>query len=149
MKVIANNKKVAHDYFILDTFECGIQLTGTEIKSVRLGKAAINEAYARIKNFELFLINMHISKYAFGNIFNHEEKRERKLLMEKRDIIRLQLKLKTEGLTLVPTKVYLKDNLCKVELALCKGKKLYDKRETAKEEDSLRRLDKVMKDYKG
>ncbi len=148
MKVIVNNKRVAHEYFILESYECGIQLTGTEIKSVRLGKVALNDSYARIKNFELFIINMHISKYTYGNIFNHEETRERKLLMGKRDIIKLSLKLKTEGLTLVPTKVYLKDNLCKVELALCKGKKLYDKRNTAKEEDSLRRLDKVMKDYK-
>ncbi len=148
MKLIVNNKKVAHEYFILESYECGIQLTGTEIKSVRLGKVALNDSYARIKNFELFIINMHISKYTYGNIFNHEETRERKLLMGKRDIIKLSLKLKTEGLTLVPTKVYLKDNLCKVELALCKGKKLYDKRNTSKEEDSLRRLDKVMKNFK-
>jgi SsrA-binding protein len=123
-------------------------LTGTEIKSVRLGKVAINDAYARIKSYELFLINMHISKYSHGNIFNHEEKQERKLLMEKRDIVRLSLKLKQEGLTLVPAKVYLKDNLCKIELALCKGKKIYDKRETAKEEDSKKRLEKVEKEYR-
>ncbi len=149
MKIIVNNKRVAHDYFILDTYECGIVLTGTEIKSVREGKVSLNDSYAKIRNFELFLINMHISKYAFGNIFNHEEKRERKLLMEKREIIKLSLKLKAEGLTLIPTKVYLKDNLCKLELALCKGKKLYDKRQAAKEEDSSRRLDKVLKDYEG
>ncbi|MBN2504630.1 MAG: SsrA-binding protein SmpB [Bacilli bacterium] len=148
MKVIVNNKKVAHDYFILETFECGIVLTGTEIKSIRQGKVSLNDSYARIKGFELYLINMHVSKYTHGNIFNHEEKRERKLLMEKREIIKLSLRLKTEGLTLVPTKVYLKEDLCKIELALCKGKKLYDKRQTAKEEDSSRRLEKVLKDYK-
>ncbi|MGI6392668.1 MAG: SsrA-binding protein SmpB [Candidatus Izemoplasmatales bacterium] len=148
MKVIVNNKKISREYYILDTFECGIVLTGTEIKSVRLGKVAINDAYARIKGYELFVINMHISKYSHGNIHNHEEKRDRKLLMEKHDIIRLSLKLKQEGLTLVPTKVYLKESLCKVELALCKGKKLYDKRETAKEEDSKRRLEKVEKEYR-
>ena len=148
MKVIVNNKKISREYYILDTFECGIVLTGTEIKSVRLGKVAINDAYARIKGYELFVINMHISKYSHGNIHNHEEKRDRKLLMEKHDIIRLSLKLKQEGLTLVPTKVYLKESLCKVELALCKGKKLYDKRETAKEEDSKRRLEKVEKQYR-
>lgn len=147
MKILVTNKKVSHDYFILDSFECGIVLTGTEIKSARLGKLAIADSYARIKNFELFLINMHISKYAYGNLFNHEEKRERKLLMEKRDIIRLSMRIKTEGLTLVPTKVYLKESLCKVELALCKGKKMYDKRETQKEEDTSRRLEKVMKNY--
>lgn len=97
MKVIVNNKKISREYYILDTFECGIVLTGTEIKSVRLGKVAINDAYARIKGYELFVINMHISKYSHGNIHNHEEKRDRKLLMEKHDIIRLSLKLKQEG----------------------------------------------------
>ncbi|MDD3957853.1 MAG: SsrA-binding protein SmpB [Candidatus Izemoplasmatales bacterium] len=148
MKVLVSNKKVAHDYFILETYECGIVLTGTEIKSARLGKVSLNDSYARVKDFELFIINMHISKYAFGNIFNHEEKRERKLLMQKHDIIKLSQKIKTEGLTLVPTKVYLKDSLCKVELALCKGKKLYDKRETKKQEDSSRRLEKTLKDYR-
>jgi len=147
MKIITNNKKIAHEYFILDTYECGIVLTGTEIKSVRLGKVSIAEAYARIKNFELFITNMHISKYDYGNIFNHLETRERKLLMGKRDIIRLSQKLKTDGLTLIPSKVYLKEGLCKVELALCKGKKLYDKRETQKEEDTKRRLDKITKDF--
>ncbi|HOP57160.1 MAG TPA: SsrA-binding protein SmpB [Bacillota bacterium] len=147
MKVIASNKKAAHDYFIIEKYECGIVLTGTEIKSVRLGKVAIKDAYAKIKNYELFVINMHIAKYDKGNIFNHEEKRDRKLLMQKHDIIRLEQKLKTQGLTLVPTRVYLKENLCKIELALCKGKKLYDKRETAKEEDSARRMEKTVRDY--
>jgi len=94
MKNLANNKKVSHEYFIMDTYECGIVLMGTEIKSVRLGKLAISDAYARIKNFELFLVNMHISKYEYGSIFNHEETRERKLLMGKRDIIRLSQKNK-------------------------------------------------------
>ncbi len=149
MKNLANNKKVSHEYFIMDTYECGIVLMGTEIKSVRLGKLAISDAYARIKNFELFLVNMHISKYEYGSIFNHEETRERKLLMGKRDIIRLSQKIKTDGLTLIPTKVYLKNSLCKVELALCKGKKQYDKRESNKEEDAKRRLEKVAKDYTG
>ncbi|MDZ4196805.1 MAG: SsrA-binding protein, partial [Candidatus Izemoplasmatales bacterium] len=97
MKLLASNKKVSHDYFIINTFECGIVLKGTEIKSVRLGKVQIGDAYARIKNFELFVLNMNISKYDYGNIFNHEETRERKLLMGKTDIIRLSLKLKTEG----------------------------------------------------
>jgi SsrA-binding protein len=147
MKVVASNKKVSHDYIILDRYECGIVLTGTEIKSVRLGKVAINDSYARIKYFELFLINMHIAKYAYGNIFNHEEKRDRKLLMQKHDIIRLSLRLKTEGLTLVPTRVYLKESLCKVELALCKGKKAYDKRESEKTESDKRQIEKSLKDH--
>ncbi len=147
MKILTNNKKVSHEYFILDTFECGIVLKGTEIKSARLGKVSISEAYAKIKKFELYLENMHISKYDYGNIFNHEETRERKLLMEKRDIIRLAQKIKTDGLTLIPTKVYLKEGYCKVDLALCKGKKLFDKRETNKEEDSKRRLEKITKEY--
>ncbi len=147
MKIITNNKKVAHDYFILESFECGIVLTGTEIKSIRLGKVSISDAYCRIKNYELLILNMNITKYAFGNLFNHEETRERKLLMEKRDIIKLALKLKQEGMTLIPTKVYLKEALCKVEVALCKGKKLYDKRETAKEDDQKRHVQKVMKEF--
>ncbi|MDD5602324.1 MAG: SsrA-binding protein SmpB [Candidatus Izemoplasmatales bacterium] len=145
MKVMAANKKVAHEYIILDRYECGIVLTGTEIKSIRLGKLAINDSYAKVKNFELFLINMHISKYAYGNIFNHEEKRDRKLLMEKREIIKLSQRLKIEGLTLVPTRIYLKESLCKVELALCKGKKVYDKRETEKENADKRQIEKTLK----
>ena len=147
MKLIAQNKKASHDYFILDTFEVGIVLQGTEIKSIRQGKVSIKDAYARVSNGELFLVNMHVSKYKQGNIFNHDETRERKLLMGKRDIIRLGTKIKTEGLTLIPTKIYLKEGLCKLELALCKGKKLYDKRETKKREDMKRRVEKTLKDY--
>ncbi len=147
MKLIAQNKKVSHDYFILDTFEVGIVLKGTEIKSIRQGKVSIKDAYARVSEGELFLVNMHVSKYKQGNIFNHDETRERKLLMGKRNIIRLGTKIKTEGLTLIPTKIYLKEGLCKLELALCKGKKLYDKRETKKREDMERRVEKTLKDY--
>lgn len=149
IKIIASNKRVSHEYFILDSWECGIVLTGTEIKSVRAGKVALVDAYARVKNGELLLLNMNIAKYAMGNLFNHEETRERKLLMQKRDILRLGLRLKQENLTLVPTKVYLKEGLCKVEIALCKGKKLYDKRADAKEEDQKRRVEKVIKNYGG
>jgi SsrA-binding protein len=148
MKILANNKKVSHEYFILDTYECGIVLKGTEIKSIRLGKIAISDAYARVKEFELYILNMHISKYEYGNIFNHEETRERKLLMKKHDIIKLGQKIKSDGLTLIPTKVYLKEGFCKLELALCKGKKLYDKRESDKEADTTRRLEKITKEYR-
>ncbi len=147
MKLIAQNKKASHDYFILDTFEVGIVLQGTEIKSIRQGKVSVKDAYARVSEGELFLVNMHVSKYKQGNIFNHDETRERKLLMGKRNIIRLGTKIKTEGLTLIPTKIYLKEGLCKLELALCKGKKLYDKRETKKREDMKRRVEKTLKDY--
>ncbi len=148
MKVIASNKKVAHDYFILDSFEAGIVLKGTEIKSVRLGKVNINDSYARIKDYECFLVNSHIAKYAFGNIFNHDETRERKLLLTKHEIIRLFSKIKTDNLTLIPTKVYIKDGFCKVELALCKGKKLHDKRDDQKAKDQKERLEKTIKNYR-
>ena len=143
MKILTNNKKVAHEYFILDTFECGIVLKGTEIKSIRQGKFSIKESHCKVKDFELFIINMNVTKYEYGNIFNHDEKREKKLLMNKRQIIKLGQKVKLEGLTLVPTKVYLKEGLCKVEIALCKGKKLYDKRETQKNKDIEKRLKKI------
>jgi SsrA-binding protein len=147
MKIIANNKKVSHDYFILETWDCGIVLVGTEIKSIRLGKVAINDSFCRIKDGELYLINMNVSKYAYGNLFNHEETRERKLLMRKHDILKLDLRLKQEGHTLVPTKVFLQEGLCKVQIALCKGKKQYDKRADEKAADSKRRIDKVLKQY--
>jgi len=143
MKILSNNKKVAHEYFILETYECGIVLKGTEIKSIRQGKFSIKESYVRVKGYELFIINMNVTKYEYGNIFNHNEMREKKLLMSKHDIIKLGQKVKLEGLTLVPTKVYLKEGLCKVEIALCKGKKLYDKRETQKEKDVEKRLRKM------
>ena len=140
MKILANNKKVAHEYYILETYECGIVLKGTEIKSIRLGKFSIKESYVRVKDYELYIINMHISKYDYGNIFNHDEYRNRKLLMSKKEIIKLGQKVKLEGLTLVPTKVYLQEGLCKIEIALCKGKKLYDKRQSQKEKDVEKRL---------
>ncbi|XMB72002.1 SsrA-binding protein SmpB [Mycoplasmatota bacterium WC30] len=145
MKILTNNKKVAHEYFILDTYECGIVLKGTEIKSIRQGKFSIKESYVKVRNFELYITNMNITKYDHGNIFNHEEKRDKKLLMAKREIIKLGQKIKLEGLTLVPTKVYLKEGLCKIEIALCKGKKLYDKRQSEKDSDVKERLAKVIK----
>jgi len=146
MKILANNKKVGHDYYILETFECGIVLKGTEIKSIRLGKFSINEAYVKISNdFQAYIINMHVAKYEQGNIFNHKETRNKKLLLSKREIVKLSQKLKLEGLTLVPTKVYLNEGLCKIEIALCKGKKLYDKRESQREKDATKRMEKVIK----
>jgi len=148
MGTISTNKKVKHDYFILETYEAGIKLTGTEIKSIRNHKVSINDCYVRIKDSEAFVINMHITPYVHGNIFNHEETRERKLLLHKREILKLHSKVKVDGLVLIPTKLYLKESLCKMEVAVCKGKKLYDKRQSLKEKDQKRRLEKVGKNFR-
>ena len=130
-----NNKKARFDYEIIDEIEAGIELKGTEIKSIRNGKASIEDAYARIKNREVFLTNMFIAKYEEGNRFNHDERRERKLLLHKSEIIKLSKKLEVDNYTLVPLKLYFKKNHAKISLGLCKGKKLYDKRETIKKRD--------------
>lgn len=146
MKIIAQNKKASHDYFLLDTFEAGIVLQGTEIKSVRANKVNIADAYCLIRDEEIFVINMHIAKYKEGNIFNHNETRTRKLLMHKKQIIKLQNKIMGDNLTLVPTKVYLDHGLCKVEFAIAKGKKNYDKRQALKEKDAKRNVEKALKE---
>ncbi len=146
MKIVATNKKANHNYFLLDKYEAGIVLKGTEIKSVRANKVSIGDSYARIKDNEIFLVNMHISKYDHGNLFNHDETRSRKLLLNKKEITRITRKMNQDGLTLVPTKVYLERGLCKVEIALAKGKKNYDKRHSLKEKDSLRRVEKTLKE---
>lgn len=148
MKTVARNKKATHLYFIEDTFEAGIVLKGTEIKSIRATKVSIQDAYIRIKNHEAFIINMHIAKFKQGAIFNHEETRERKLLLHKREIIRLQTKTKKEGATLIPLSIYFKEGLCKVEIALAKGKKQYDKRQTLKAKDQKRRMEKTLANQK-
>lgn len=142
-KVICQNKKAHHDYFIEDTFECGISLLGTEIKSIRLGKVSINEAYCYVEKGEMIISGMHISKYEQGNLFNHDPDRLKKLLLHKREIIRLQSKVMREGYTLIPLIVYLSKGRCKVELGLAKGKKLYDKRESLKEKTINRDLAKI------
>ena len=129
------NRKARFNYFIIDEIEAGIELKGTEIKSIRNGKASIDDAYARIKNREVFLTNMFIAKYEEGNRFNHDERRERKLLLHKSEIIKLSKKLELDNYTLVPLKLYFKKNHAKISLGLCKGKKLYDKRETIKKRD--------------
>ena len=146
MKIITTNKKASHDYHLFDKYECGIVLKGTEIKSIRAGKVAIVDSYARIRNGEIYLVNMHISKYDHGNIFNHDETRSRKLLLHKKEIIRISNKVNRDSLTLVPTKVYLEQGLCKVEIALAKGKKSYDKRQSLKEKDALRRAERTVKE---
>ena len=146
MKIISTNRKASHDYFLLDKYECGIVLKGTEIKSVRSAKVSIVDAYARVKDGEIFLVNMHISKYDHGNLFNHNETRTRKLLLHKKEIIRITNKLNKDPLTLIPTKVYLEKGLCKIELSLAKGKKNYDKRQSLKEKDALRRANQTLKE---
>ena len=141
-KVIARNKKASHEYSILDTLECGIVLTGTEIKSIRMGKVSIQDAYCQVKNNTLNIYNMHIAKYDLGNIFNHQETRDRVLLAHKKEIRKLAQKTVLEGLTIVPLTVYLSTGLVKIEISLCKGKKNYDKRQSIKEKDIKRDLEK-------
>jgi SsrA-binding protein len=128
-KVITTNREAYHNYHILETYETGIQLVGTEIKAIREGRVNLKEAYAMIEGGEAWLLNAHISHYSHGNRQNHDPTRDRRLLLHKREIIRLQSKTQEKGLTLVPTKLYFKGNLIKCELAVARGKKLYDKRE--------------------
>ena len=129
------NRKARYDYFIEDTLECGIALKGTEIKSIRDGKANLKDSYGIIKNNELFILNMHISAYESGNIFNHDETRTRKLLAHKKEILKLNSKLNIEGYTLIPVKLYIKDGKAKILIGVAKGKKTYDKKEVIKERD--------------
>ena len=137
------NRKARHDYFIEDTYEAGIELTGTEIKSIRAGNCNIKDSYAIIRNKEIFLINMFVSPYKEGNIFNHQETRTRKLLLHKKEINKLEEKIEQQGL--IPIKLYFKNNKLKVELAVCRGKNNYDKRETIKERDIKRSIEKQIK----
>lgn len=139
------NRKARYDYAIEDTYEAGIVLTGTEIKSVRQGKVNIKDSYAIIRNDEIYLLNTHISIYEEGNRFNHEEDRTRKLLLHKREILKLKNKLELEGYTLIPLRFYFVKNKCKVEIGVCKGKKNYDKKESIKERDIQRELEKDFK----
>lgn len=140
-----NNRKAKFDYTILEEIEAGMVLKGTEVKSIKDGKANIKDSYAIIKNGEVYLLNMHISEYKEGNIFNHEETRTRKLLLHKKEILKLRDKVELQGLTLIPLKVYFKKNKAKVLLGLAKGKKTYDKRESIKERDIKRNLEKNYK----
>ena len=133
--MIEIKNKAKFNYFIKDEIECGIVLIGTEIKSIRKGSVSLDDSYARIKNGEVFLTNTYIAKYEEGNIFNHEERRERKLLLHKNEINKLSKLIELEGVALVPLKIYFKKNKAKVLLGVCKGKKLYDKREVIKKRD--------------
>jgi len=146
IKVIAQNKKARHDYYIEDTYEAGIVLTGTEIKSIRLGRVNLRDSYAGIRDGEVYLYNMHISPYEQGNRFNHEPLRTRKLLLHREEIRKLIGLTKQQGYTLVPLRLYLKGGLCKVEIGLAKGKKIYDKRETLKQKDAKREVERALRE---
>lgn len=145
-KVIIDNRKARHEYLFLEKLEAGIELFGTEVKSLRAGKASLQDAYARIENGQVWLYNLHISPYDFGNINNHEEKRPRRLLLHKSEIRRLHTAVKEKGLTLVPVRLYFSRALVKVELALSRGKKLYDKRDSLAERDSRRQIERGLKE---
>ena len=142
-----NNRKAKYDYEILETYEAGIVLTGTEIKSVRQGKANLKDSYAIVKNNELFLLNMHISQYKEGNIFNHNETRTRKLLMHKKEILKLRDSIEKDGNTLIPIKLYFKGNCAKILIGLSRGKKNYDKRESIKKKDLEREMKRNFKNF--
>ena len=144
-RLIANNKKAYHDYFIEETYEAGIALHGTEVKSLRMGKCSIKESFVRIENEEVYIYGMHISPYEKGNIFNKDPLRPKKLLMHKKEILKLQGKMKEKGYTIVPVQVYFKGSLVKVQIALAKGKKLYDKRQDIAKKDQRREAERDFK----
>ena len=149
IKQIAQNKKATHDYFVLEKYEAGIELFGTEVKSVRMGGVNLKDSFCVVKNGELFVRGMHISPYEKGNIFNRDPMRLKRLLMHKREIARLYGRTKQEGLTLIPLSLYFKDSRVKVELGLCKGKKLHDKRDAAAKRDADRTIDRTIKERNG
>ena len=146
MKLIANNKKAFHDYFIEDTYEAGISLAGTEVKSLRSGKCSVKESFIKIEGGEVYIYGMHISPYEKGNIFNRDAYRVRRLLMHKKEILRLFGVTKQQGLTLIPLRVYFSGSRVKIEVGLCRGKKLYDKREDAARRDAKRDIDRTLKE---
>ena len=145
-QTITVNRVARHEYFVLETFEAGIELFGTEIKSIRNGSVNLKESWADIQNGEVFVYGMHISPYEMGNIFNRDPFRVRKLLLHRKEINKLMGKIKQEGLTLIPLSLYFKKQYVKVELGLCKGKKLYDKRESMAKRDAKRDIDRAMKE---
>lgn len=145
IKLIANNKKAYHDYFIEDKFEAGIALAGTEVKSLRMGKCSLKESFIRVEKGEVWIYNMHISPYEKGNIFNKDPLRVRKLLLHRSEISKMAGQIKQKGYTLIPLKVYFRGSLVKVEIGLCRGKKLYDKRQDIAKRDQLR---EAQRDFK-
>lgn len=147
IKLIANNKKAYFDYFIDDKFECGISLAGTEVKSLRMGKCSIKESFVRIVNDEVMIFGMHISPYEKGNIYNVNPLRPKRLLMHKAEIRKLDQAVMQKGLALIPLSIYLKDGRMKLEIAICRGKKLYDKRDTMAKRDAQRDMERSMKNH--
>ena len=146
-KQIAKNSKAFHDYFVEDRFEAGIELAGTEVKSIRMGNVNLKDSFCTIKDGQLTLNGMHVSPYEKGNIFNREPLRPRRLLMHRREIFRLAAKIQQDGYTLIPLSLYFKGPRVKVELGLCKGKKLYDKREAAAKRDAKREMERALKTH--
>lgn len=146
IKVISDNRKAHHDYFVEEKLEAGVILTGTEIKSIRNGRVNLKDSYARIENGEVWLYQLHISPYEQGNRFNHDPLRKRKLLLNRSEIIKLIGKVQQQGLTLIPTKIYLKRGLAKIELGVCRGKKNYDKRQDIAERDAKREIERHFRD---
>ena len=146
-KSVAQNRKAYHDYFIEDKFEAGIELAGTEVKSIRAGTLNLKDSYCTIKNGEIFVRGMHISPYEKGNIFNRDPDRARRLLMHRKEILKLNAKVMQDGVALIPLSVYFKDSRVKVEVGLCKGKKLYDKRESDAKRQAARDIDRQMKNF--
>ena len=144
-KLICNNKKAFHNYFIEEKFEAGMVLKGTEVKSLRQGKANLNDSFALVRNGEAFLNNLHISPYDFGNRENHDPDRMRKLLLHRKEIVKIYAKIREQGYSVVPLRLYFKDGLVKVEMGLAKGKKLYDKREDMKQKDMSRDMAHALK----
>ena len=147
IKSISKNKKAWHEYFILEEYETGIELLGTEVKSIRKGSVNLKDSYVDVKNGEAFIIGMHVSPYENGNIFNRDPLRVRKLLLHKKEIFKLMGKLTEEGLTIVPLEIYLKDKWVKLKIALAKGKKLYDKRDADAERSAKRNIERTLKSY--
>ena len=149
IKIAAKNRNAYHEYFVIDTYEAGIELSGTEVKSIRQGTLNLKDAWCTVKGGELFVQQMHISPYEKGNIFNKDPIRPRRLLMHKREIMQLFGKVKQDGYSLIPLSVYFRGPRDKVEVGLCKGKKLYDKRETAAKKDAQRQMDRALKERNG
>jgi SsrA-binding protein len=149
VKVVADNRRARHEYEILEVYEAGIELSGTEVKSIRMGRANLADAFARIEDGQIWLHNCNISPYDFGNRFNHDPVRKRRLLMHKREIQKLKSKTQEKGLTIVPLKMFFKGNWAKLDLALAKGKQLYDKRESIAKRENSRNLERLMKQGRG
>ena len=147
VKQVAANRKAFHDYFVLDRYEAGIELAGTEVKSVRAGTLNLKDAYCTVKDGELFVRGMHISPYEKDNIFNRDPDRDRRLLMHRREILKLQQRVMLDGIAIIPLSVYLKNSRVKLEIGLCKGKKLYDKRESDAKRTAQRDMDRNLKNY--